>query len=65
MAETFYWFEMSLQKVVKQRRVSFWVLLFSSFYPEKGFFYFFGEFFLIRCEVKGQGCPMWTDCKAL
>jgi len=26
---------------------------------------FFGEFFLIRCEVKGQGCRMCTDCKAL
>jgi len=22
------------------------------------------EFFLIRCEVKGQGCCMCTDCKA-
>jgi len=21
--------------------------------------------FLIRCEVKGQGCRMYTDCKAL
>jgi len=26
---------------------------------------FLGEFFLIRCEVKGQGCRMCTDCKAL
>jgi len=23
------------------------------------------EFFLIRCEVLGQGCRMCTDCKAL
>jgi len=28
-------------------------------------FFIFGEFFLIRCEVKGQGCRMCTDCKAL
>jgi len=34
-------------------------------FPLKGFFLFFGEFFLIRCEVKGQGCRMCTDCKAL
>jgi len=26
---------------------------------------FVGWFFLIRCEVKGQGCPMCTGCKAL
>jgi len=25
----------------------------------------FWEFFLIRCEVKGQGCRTCTDCKAL
>jgi len=28
------------------------------------FFPIFWEFFLIRCEVKGQGCRMCTDCKA-
>jgi len=28
-------------------------------------FSIFGELFLIRCEVKGQGCRMCTDCKAL
>jgi len=29
------------------------------------FFPIFWEFFLLRCEVKGRGCRMCTDCKAL
>jgi len=37
----------------------------SLFFLWKGFFYFLGEFFLIRCEFLGQGCCMCTDCKAL
>jgi len=35
---------------------------FFPFFPVKDFF---GEIFLIRCEVKGQGCRMCTDYKAL
>jgi len=35
------------------------------FVPPERFFYIFWEFFLIRCKVKGQGCRMCTDCKAL
>jgi len=38
---------------------------FFPFFPVKGCFPFFGEFFLIRCEVLGQGCCMCTDCKAI
>jgi len=38
---------------------------FLHFFPPKSFFYIFGEIFLIRCEVKGQRCHMFTDCKAL
>jgi len=26
---------------------------------------FWGEFFLIRCEVLGQGCHICKDCKTL
>jgi len=35
------------------------------FFPVKVFFSISWEFFLIRCEVKGQGCRMCTDCKTL
>jgi len=35
------------------------------FFPPERFFSIFWPFFLIRCEVKGQGCRMWTDCKAI
>jgi len=34
----------------------------SLFSPERVFSISW-EFFLIRCEVKGQGCHMCTDCK--
>jgi len=37
----------------------------SLFSPVNYNFFLFLEFFLIRCEVKGQGCRMCTDCKAL
>jgi len=37
----------------------------SIFFPVKGFFSIYWEFFLIWCEVKGQGCRMCTDFKAL
>jgi len=41
-------------------------LRFLPFFPQvKSFFYISWEFFLIRCEVKGQGCRMCIDCKAL
>jgi len=36
----------------------------STFFPRESFFSVSWEFFLIRCEVKGQGCRMCTDCKA-
>jgi len=38
---------------------------FLPFFPMKGFFSISLEVFLIQCEVKGQGCRMCTDCKAL
>jgi len=38
---------------------------FFTFVPVNFFVPSFWEFFLIRCEVKGQGCRMCTDCKAL
>jgi len=38
---------------------------FFTFFPVKGFISIFWWFFLIRCEVKGQGCFMCTDCRAL
>jgi len=38
---------------------------FLPFFPCEGFFSISWEFFLIRCEVKGQGCRLCTDCKAL
>jgi len=42
-----------------------WRFLFPFFSPVKGFFSISWEFFLTRCEVLGQGCRMYTDCKAL
>jgi len=37
----------------------------SLFSPCESFFSISCEIFLIRWEVKGQGCRMCTDCKAL
>jgi len=38
---------------------------FFPFFPRESFFSISWEFFLIRCEVLGQGCHMCKDCKAL
>jgi len=45
------------------RLLLYWRVL--TFFPWMIFYYFLGVFFLIRCEVKGQGCRTCTDCKAL
>jgi len=37
----------------------------SPYFPCESFFSISWEFLLIWCEVKGQGCRMCTDCKAL